>query len=151
MCKIEQSSKVNVISDENGKNIVLINDIRFKTRRTIKWDEVEEYLKEYIGKYYEILETSEKIYIGTDFPDEFCHSQDKIKLKGGNEKAKANMVTAIGELIRVATNKAISEDFGKNIRQRHSKDGIDMIHVLEFQYIIQKGYCNNIIFTLQDC
>ena len=111
MNEVEQREKVNIIIDENGKNIVLINDVRFKTRRTINWDEVEAYLKEYIGKHYEILETSEKVYIGTDFPDEFCHSQDKIRLKGGNEKAKANMVSAIGELIRVATNKTVSEDF----------------------------------------
>ena len=109
---VEQSEKINVIIDENGKNIVLINDIRFKTRRTINWDEVEACLKEYIGKYYEILETSEMVYIGADFPDEFCHSQDKIRLKGGNEKAKANMVSAIGELIQVAANKIVSEDFG---------------------------------------
>ena len=114
----EQKRKVNVIIDENGKNIVLINDIRFKTRRSIDWDEVEEYLKEYIGKHYEILETSEKVYIGTDFPDEFCHSQDKIRLKGGNEKAKANMITAIGELIRVATNKAVAEDFGNKHKSK---------------------------------
>ena len=111
MNEVEQREKVNIIIDENGNNIVLINDVRFKTRRTINWDEVEAYLKEYIGKHYEILETSEKVYIGTDFPDEFCHSQDKIRLKGGNEKAKANMVSAIGELIRVATNKTVSEDF----------------------------------------
>ena len=51
--------------------------------------EIEEYLKEYIGNTYEILETCEKIYIGNDFPDEFCHSKDKIRLKGANEKAKA--------------------------------------------------------------
>ena len=80
---------VNVISDENGKSLVLINDVRFRTRRTIDWNRVEEYLKEYIGNHYEILETSEKVYIGVDFPDEFCHSQDKINLKGANEKAKA--------------------------------------------------------------
>lgn len=84
-----EHQRVNVIIDENGEGIVLINDIRFKTRRTIDWEKVEEYLKEYIGRYYEILETSEKVFIGPDFPDEFCHSQDKIKLKGGNEKAKA--------------------------------------------------------------
>ena len=117
MQRLEKSEKVNIISDEDGKNIVLINDIRFKTRRSIKWDEVERYLKEYIGKYYEILETSEKVYIGTDFPDEFCHSQDKINLKGANEKAKANMITAIGDLIKVATNKSISEDF----ERKHGK------------------------------
>lgn len=115
---LERNKNVNVIIDEKGKNIVLINDIRFKTRRKIDWEEVEEYLKEYIGKYYEILETSEKVYIGTDFPDEFCHSQDKVKLKGGNEKAKANMVSAIGELIRVATNKVVSEDFGQKHKSK---------------------------------
>ena len=147
----EQNRKVNVIIDENGKNIVLINDIRFKTRRTINWDEVEEYLKEYIGKHYEILETSEKVYVGPDFPDEFCHSQDKIRLKGGNEKAKANMVSAIGELIRVATNKTVSEDFETSIKQRHNRVGIAMIHVLVFQHTIQMVYCNNIIFTLLGC
>lgn len=68
---------------------MLINDIRFKSRRNIDWNEIEEYLKEYIGNTYEILETCEKIYIGNDFPDEFCHSKDKIRLKGANEKAKA--------------------------------------------------------------
>ena len=61
------------------------------------------------------------MFIGTDFPDEFCHSKDKIKLKGGNEKAKANMVSAIGDLIRVATNKAISEDFGKKHKKKACK------------------------------
>ena len=82
-----ECKNVNVIIEKNGKNIVLINDIRFRTRRTIEWEEVEEYLKKYIGKYYEILETSEKVYISTDFPDEFCHSRDKIKLKGRRTKS----------------------------------------------------------------
>ena len=35
------------------------------------WSVVEEYLKEYIGDFYEIEETSEKIYISADFPDEY--------------------------------------------------------------------------------
>ncbi len=111
MINREENKNVNVIHDENGKSIVLINDIRFKTRRTIDWKKVEEYLKEYIGNCYKILETSEKVFIGPDFPDEFCHSQDKIQLKGANEKAKANMTSAIGDLIRIATNKSVSEDY----------------------------------------
>ena len=72
----KKDQRIHIIQDENNKSIVLINDI-------------EEYLKEYIGNTYEILETCEKIYIGNDFPDEFCHSKDKIRLKGANEKAKA--------------------------------------------------------------
>ncbi len=108
----DESKSVNVNYDENGKSIVLINDIRFKTRRTIDWEKVEEYLREYIGNCYEILETSEKVFIGGDFPDEFCHSEDKVRLKGGNEKAKANMISAIGDLIGSATNKAVFQDYG---------------------------------------
>lgn len=111
MINRRENKNVNVIQDENGKSIVLINDIRFKSRRTIDWQKVEGYLKEYIGSCYEILETSEKIFIGPDFPDEFCHSKDKIQLKGANEKAKANMTSVIGDLIRIATNKCVSEDY----------------------------------------
>ena len=98
----KKDQRIHIIQDENNKSIVLINDIRFKSRRNIDWNEIEEYLKEYIGNTYEILETCEKIYIGNDFPDEFCHSKDKIRLKGANEKAKANMISAIEELIYIA-------------------------------------------------
>ena len=55
-----QEDMVKIISDKDGKQLVLINDIKFKTRRTIDWKMVESYLKEYIGNHYEILETSEK-------------------------------------------------------------------------------------------
>ena len=112
--RLESSKKdqrIHIIQDENNKSIVLINDIRFKSRRNIDWNEIEEYLKEYIGNRYEILETCEKIYIGNDFPDEFCHSKDKIRLKGANEKAKANMISAIEELICVATDRTEAEDY----------------------------------------
>ena len=79
-------------------------------KRKIKWDEVEKYLREYVKKYYEIEAYSDKIYIGKDFPDEFAHSRDSEKLSGANTKAKANAAQAIGELIRTATNKSMSED-----------------------------------------
>ena len=36
---------INIITDLDGKRIVLINDIRFKSRRRFDWDEVEKYLK----------------------------------------------------------------------------------------------------------
>lgn len=102
---------INIIKDIDGKKIVLINDIRFKSRRSICWNDIEGYLKEYIGKYFEISESSEKIYIGSDFPDEFVHSNDTKGIKGANEKAKANMITVIDELIQVATNKKEYPDY----------------------------------------
>ncbi|MBQ7933703.1 MAG: hypothetical protein IJ327_02805 [Lachnospiraceae bacterium] len=104
---------IEIIKDADGKNLVIVNDIRFKGRRGIAWKEVESYLKEYIGNYYEILETSERIYISRDLPDEFCFSKDTKALKGTNAKAKANAAQAIGELIQIATNRNISEDYEK--------------------------------------
>ena len=107
----QEVSNVNIITDEQGKKIVLINDIRFKGKKREEWDEIEVFLKEYVGKYYEIAETSEKIYIGKEFPDEFAHAKDKTTLKGPNAKAKANASQVVGELIQIATNKTESPDY----------------------------------------
>lgn len=109
----ETAKNVNVICDAEGRKVVLINDIRFKSRRVIDWNVIEEYLKEYIGSCFEITESAEKIYIGTDFPDEFSRSNDTISLKGANEKAKANMITAVEELIQISTNKTEYPDYDK--------------------------------------
>ncbi len=105
------SNNITIITEPTGKRIILINDLRFKGKRIEEWNEIEIYLKEYIGKYYEISETAEKIYIGKDFPDEFTHGKDKTVLKGPNLKAKANAALAIGELIQIADNKSFTVDY----------------------------------------
>ncbi len=115
---VTSDKKISIISEANGKKVVLINDIRFKSRRTISWTDVEKYLKEYIGNYYEIAETAEKVYIGSDFPDEFVHSNERISLKGTKEKAKANMITAVGEMIQIATNKMEYPDYDKKHKNK---------------------------------
>ena len=97
---------VEIRQDIEGYNIVIINDIKFKGKRSINWKDVETYLKQYIGLCYEITETAEKIYIGTDFPDEFTGSKDTAKLKGTLAKAKANAALGISELLEIATNKS---------------------------------------------
>ncbi|MDD3337395.1 MAG: hypothetical protein PHS82_00895 [Lachnospiraceae bacterium] len=102
---------VNIVTDLDGSKIAIINDIRFKSRRGIDWDEVETCLKEYIGKYYDIAETAEKIYIGSDFPDEFAHSKDTKGLRGANEKAKANIMPVIGEMIQIAKDRVHYPDY----------------------------------------
>lgn len=115
--KLENGNgNIEIIKDADGKSLVVVNDIRFKGHRRIDWKEVEKYLREYIGRNFQILETSEKIYVGSDFPDEFCHSKDTKVLKGTNAKAKANAAQAINELIQIASNKSIAEDYEK----RHS-------------------------------
>ena len=104
---------ISIIQDVDGNNIVLINDILFKSRRAIDWNEIEQILKKYIGEYYEIAETAEKVYIGADFPDEFSHSKYTKAIKGANEKAKANVLPAIGKLILIADSKTVFPDYDK--------------------------------------
>ena len=47
-----------MIQDVDGNNIVIINDIRFKGKRSLNWDDVEEYLRSYVGDFYSM----KKIY-----------------------------------------------------------------------------------------
>ena len=62
-CQNNETHKVNIIQDDEGKNVVLINDKRFKGLSKDDWKEVEDYLKNYIGEFYEIAYCSEKIFI----------------------------------------------------------------------------------------
>ncbi len=100
-----------IIIESDGKKVVIIDVIRFQSRRGIDWKQIEEYLQKYIGKSFVITEASEKIYIGSDFPDEFSHSKDTKELKGGNIKAKANIISVIDKLIQNATNKKEFPDY----------------------------------------
>ena len=82
--------KVNVVEDLEGNKIVVIHDIRFKGRQAIEWNDVEQYLRQYIGEAHIIESTQDMVYIGTDLPEEYSHSNYTKNLKGANAKAKAN-------------------------------------------------------------
>ena len=114
----EQSRNVNIIHEPNGKRIVLINDIRFKGKNREEWAEIEEYLKEYVGEYYEIEENSDIVYIDSDFPDEYANSESRLALKGPVAKAKANASQGIPELIQIAT----GETYQVNTKKKHAAD-----------------------------
>ena len=88
--------RVNVIENLDGKKTVIIQDIRFKGKRNIKWSDVEQYLVEFIGDIYYIAENNdEEIYIGRDLPSEYTGSIYTKRLKGTVAKAKANASTGI--------------------------------------------------------
>lgn len=110
---------IDIIRDAEGNQIVLINDILFKGKRTITWSDVREYLKHYVGDIYSIVETGEAIYIGTDLPEEFTGSVYTKKLKGAVAKAKANAAQGIPELIEIAT----GGEYEDNRKDKHSRDG----------------------------
>ncbi len=103
---------VEIISDNNGKKLVRINDIRFKGKRSVDWDEVKEYLKDYVGEIYKTAD-EDLIFIGTDLPDEYTGSRYTYKLKGTIAKAKANASQGIPELLEIADNKRYRENTDK--------------------------------------
>lgn len=55
----KQQRNVSVVQDIDGNNIVVINDIRFKGKRSIDWKEVRAYLKEYVGDFYKVASTGD--------------------------------------------------------------------------------------------
>lgn len=103
--------------DANNNPIVIIRDVRFGNR-DINWDNIKEYLMEYIDSSYEVIETSDIIYIGSDFPKEIKGSNDTVRLKGANVKAKANATQEIPVLLSFANNKRWQE----NYKSKHSID-----------------------------
>ena len=118
-----KNRNVSIIRDTDDNKIVVIHDIRFKGKRRVCWEEVEEYLKEYIGEFYEIAETKELVYIGRDLTHEFKGSKDTARLKGTLAKAKANAASGIPELIEIASNKHFKVNLTKNKHQKNAKFG----------------------------
>lgn len=115
----EQSKRnVFIIQDVNGNRVVVINDIVFRGKQSINWNDVEEYLKQYVGEFYTIADTKEVVFIGKDLPDEYAHSEYTRILKGANAKAKANAAQGIPELIEIAT----GARYTPNSKPKHQKD-----------------------------
>ncbi|MBE5919552.1 MAG: hypothetical protein E7272_06865 [Pseudobutyrivibrio ruminis] len=96
---MESNRNVTIVKDSEGKDVVLINDIKFKGKRSINWDDVKKYLKSYIDDSFQIQSTGDWIYIGNDLPNEYTGSEYTFGLKGTNAKAKANATQGIPELI----------------------------------------------------
>ncbi len=115
---MKQTRKVDVVTDLDGNKIVFIHDIRFKGKRSIEWKDVEEYLKEFVGEVYTIEDTDDMVYIGSDLPDEYTHSEYTATLKGANAKAKANATQGLPELIRIASKR----EYEENRKDKHIKD-----------------------------
>ncbi len=110
--------KVNIVEDLDGNKIVIIHDIIFKGKRTMEWEDVEVYLKRFVGEEHMIENTGDMVYIGPDLPDEYAHSNYTMLLRGANAKAKANAAQGIPEMIEIASGKQYRE----NMKTKHSRD-----------------------------
>lgn len=115
MEKQKLDRNVTIITDLDGNKIVLINDILF--RRNVDWNDVKSYLESFVGKFYEIADTKDIIYVGKDLPDEYTGSKYTYSLKGANAKAKANASQGIPEMLEIAYGKHFKENSGtKHLR-----------------------------------
>lgn len=101
---------VNIITDLKGNKIVILNDIIFKGKRKVNWDDVKKYLETYVGEVYEIADTKDIVYIGKELPDEYTGSRYTYSLKGTNAKAKANASQGIPEMLEIANGKHFREN-----------------------------------------
>lgn len=109
---------VEVVKDLLGNKVVVIQDIRFKGKRAVRWSDVEKYLKQYVGEAHLIKSTNDLVYIGADLPDEYTHSNYTHILKGANAKAKANAAQGLPELLMIA----IEKEYEINRKEKHSQD-----------------------------
>ena len=131
---------VNIITDLNGNKIVLINDIIFKGKRSVDWDDVKAYLEAYVGEFYEIADTKDIIYIGKELPDEYTGSRYTHTLKGANAKAKANASQGIPGRI-----------WEKNTAGMPPMGGTDMIPILHCLCTAMMGKWNGIMCSMRLC
>ncbi|MBQ1959585.1 MAG: hypothetical protein II354_04060, partial [Firmicutes bacterium] len=104
---------VNVVTDLNGKKLVLVNDILFYGKQHIPWKDVENYVKQYINEFFIVAEQGDCIYIGKELPGEYVWSEYTKKLRGMIAKAKANAAQGIPEMIEISDGKRYKENLDK--------------------------------------
>lgn len=99
-------------------NVSEMKEIIFRNKQKIPWNEVEQYLKRYVGQAFLVREYQDLIYIAGDFPDEFSESRYTKSLRGALAKVKANSSQIIDLLIINAENRRWVE----NKNEKHKKD-----------------------------
>ncbi len=97
---------------------VAVESILFKNKQHIPWNDVEDFLKRFIGKEVIVNKYVDIICISSDFPDEFTESRYTKTLRGALAKAKANAAQVIVEMLENADNRRWIE----NKDSKHDKE-----------------------------
>ena len=100
------------------KDFPVIYEAIFKGKQNIPWNDVEKYLKRYVGNVYGVRLYNDQIIIGGDFPDEYTESRYTKSLRGALAKVKANAAQIIEEIIGSAESRRWIE----NKKEKHQKD-----------------------------
>lgn len=107
--------------EEMVYKIAKIRESVFVSKQNIPWNDVEQYLKRYIGHSYVVEEYQDIICISSDFPDEYIESRYTKKLRGALAKVKANAAQIIDLMIENATNRRWSEN--KEDKHKYNASG----------------------------
>ena len=97
-------------------HVTEIEKIIFLNKQNIPWNDVEQYLKRYIGQTFVVDAYQDCVSISSDFPDEFSESKYTKSLRGALSKVKANSAQIIDLLIKNAVNRRWIEN--KNEKHR---------------------------------
>ena len=103
-------------------NISEIKEVIFYNKQNIPWNEVEQYLKRYIGQTFVVQEYQDVVIIASDFPDEYTGSRYTKKLRGALAKVKANAAQIIDRMIQNATNRRWNEN-REDKHRRNASEG----------------------------
>ena len=127
-----KENNVRIVRDEDGRELVVIDEIIFRGRRNINWDAVEIYLQKYVGELVEVAATNEVIKIEKDFPDEFVGSVYTSRLKGSQAKAKANLGQGIIQTVQIAKKTTVI----RNKKRKHNADAHHGWHYYKTRFAI---------------
>lgn len=92
----------------NGDQVVWIENSGFTNTQLKDPNAIAQYIAAHIGEVYKIIESGQRVYIGKDLPGEYTHSKYTSYLQKKNPstlKAKNRAVSALGEMIEIATNR----------------------------------------------
>jgi len=144
--------RINIISDSDGGQIVVITDIRFKGKRNINWKEVEQYLKKCIGDCYEVVETADQIFISSDFPGELKESKDTRRLFGAMRKQKQMQHKGFQCFFRMQQIEDGKKITKENIILMQNIVGTDLLQDLHFLFMrVILGNLKGLMFSGLKC
>ena len=95
-----KGERFSIRTDENGEKVVVIDRRLVKDAKRDAKKFIRSELKNHIGEYYDLIATSERIYLGSDLPGEYVYSENSKKNRYSKEKLWAS--DNLDELIEIA-------------------------------------------------
>lgn len=92
----------------NGENIVWIDNNPLTSKELRDHKAIANYIAEHIGEMYTIIESGQRVYLGTELPGEYTQSKYTSYLNKRDKqtlRAKNKAASGLGEMIEIATNR----------------------------------------------